>query len=177
MRQNEIEKAKLLKFTLNKATNQPIRVIEEANREKGLAKSIICSDDGEIKEENKGFSMMKKMGFKVGESLGKQGGSGGIIEPISIKIKTGREGLGREEVQKRKIEEAEERRKKLSIGRLMCDEMNKNLFMLTKRQIFLLKQAKKNLYKAQKICYQLDSNQVSERIVNKCKSNSHNYCL
>ena len=164
MRKNEIEKASLLKLNLNKAVNQPIKVIEVENREKALAKSIIFDSQ---EKDNKGLNMMKKMGFKIGESLGKHGSGGdgsgvGIKEPIEIKIKTGREGLGVEEMKKRKIQEVEERRKKLSKTREMCDEMNKNIFILTKKQIFMLKQAKSNLYKAQKICFQLDSNQVNK---------------
>ena len=157
-RKNEIEKSSLLKLNLNKTVNQPIKVIEEENREKALAKSIIVDSE---EKNNKGLNMMKKMGFKIGESLGKHGGAeGGIKVPIGIKIKTGREGLGAEEMKKRKMSEIEERRKKMSKSREMCDETNKNLFILTRKQLFLLKQTKKNLYKSQKICYQLDSNQV-----------------
>nr|ACO14924.1 Coiled-coil domain-containing protein 75 [Caligus clemensi] len=59
---------------------------ESSVREDGLSKALDSS--------NKGFSMLAKMGFKPGSSLGKT--SSGIKEPIGINLKTSREGLGRE---------------------------------------------------------------------------------
>lgn len=65
---------------------KPIKQLEEERREEGL-KSAISSD-------NKGFSMLAKMGYKQGDAIGRS--SSGIVEPISIQIKSGRAGLGRE---------------------------------------------------------------------------------
>ena len=161
VRKNELEKASLLKLSLNKVQNQSIKVVEKVNREQALAKSLISETD-ETATASKGLSMMKKMGFKIGESLGKQGGTSGIIEPIGIQIKTGREGLGVEDERKRKLEEAEERNKKFFKSRLKRDELNQNVFMKNKKQLFLLKQAKKYLRKAQNVCFQLDSQKVNE---------------
>lgn len=67
---------------------KPVRQLEEERREEGL-KSAIPSD-------NKGFSMLAKMGYKQGDSIGRSSSSG-IVEPISIQIKSDRGGLGREE--------------------------------------------------------------------------------
>jgi hypothetical protein len=152
-RKNELEKAQLLKNSLNKT--QGVKVIEETKRNEALAKSIIESE-----KTNIGLNMMKKMGFKIGESLGKQGTSG-IIEPIGIKMKTGREGLGRDEVVKRKLQENEDKIKKSSKQRIISDEFSKNVFIKTKKQMFQLKQIKSRLHKAQNICFQLDSSKVS----------------
>lgn len=66
---------------------KPVRQLEEERREEGL-KSAIPSD-------NKGFSMMAKMGYKQGDTIGRSSSSG-IVEPISIQIKSDRGGLGRE---------------------------------------------------------------------------------
>ncbi|KAJ1212288.1 hypothetical protein NDU88_007595 [Pleurodeles waltl] len=47
-----------------------------------------------IGNENKGFALLQKMGYKKGQSLGKHGD--GIAEPIPLRIKTGdREGRSR----------------------------------------------------------------------------------
>eukprot|EP00164_Ancoracysta_twista_P010214 GFYU01015349.1.p1 GENE.GFYU01015349.1~~GFYU01015349.1.p1 ORF type:complete len:302 (-),score=47.91 GFYU01015349.1:622-1527(-) len=48
----------------------------------------------EIAEDNKGFAMLAKMGFRKGDSLGKT--NLGIKEPIKIQLSTGRSGIGRE---------------------------------------------------------------------------------
>ena len=45
-----------------------------------------------IPEENKGHKMMQKMGWKLGEGLGKQ--SSGITEPINVLIREKNKGLG-----------------------------------------------------------------------------------
>lgn len=60
--------------------------MEKETREQGLQTSLTS--------ENKGFAMLSKMGYKSGQAIGKT--STGIIEPIGIKIKDGRAGLGRE---------------------------------------------------------------------------------
>uniref|UniRef100_T1GKG3 G-patch domain-containing protein n=1 Tax=Megaselia scalaris TaxID=36166 RepID=T1GKG3_MEGSC len=81
----------------------------------------------EISESNKGFAMLQKMGYKKGDSLGKSS-TEGIKEPIAIKIKENRSGLGveakrledeekkkqlREQILKRKKESSENNRIKL----------------------------------------------------------------
>lgn len=50
-----------------------------------------------------GMRMLEKMGFKQGEGLGKDGS--GIKEPIPIKMKSNKQGIGSEESEKRKKEE------------------------------------------------------------------------
>ncbi|XP_061766600.1 G patch domain-containing protein 11-like isoform X1 [Nerophis ophidion] len=68
---------------------------EKESREAALQSSI--------SNENKGFALLKKMGYKAGQGLGKEGA--GRIEPIPLNIKTDRGGIGMEEAKKRKAEE------------------------------------------------------------------------
>lgn len=49
----------------NRKKNKPIAKVEESNRQVGLSEPI-C-------EDNKGFEMLKKMGFEPGKGLGKSG--------------------------------------------------------------------------------------------------------
>lgn len=65
-----------------------------------------------ISKENKGFQMLLKMGYREGSGLGSEGK--GIVEPVPVKLKTSRSGLGQEEIienQKRKREQAFEQEK------------------------------------------------------------------
>ncbi|KAF3708404.1 G patch domain-containing protein 11 Coiled-coil domain-containing protein 75 [Channa argus] len=68
---------------------------EKESRETALQSSIT--------NENKGFALLQKMGYKAGQGLGKQGA--GRVDPIPLNIKTDRGGIGMEEVKKRKAEE------------------------------------------------------------------------
>nr|CAG4646457.1 EOG090X0AIB [Macrothrix elegans] len=49
-----------------------------------------------IAKKNKGFQMLAKMGWNEGQSLGKTESADAIVEPISVDMRTGREGLGSE---------------------------------------------------------------------------------
>ncbi|CAG6017640.1 G patch domain-containing protein 11 [Menidia menidia] len=56
-----------------------------------------------ISNQNKGFALLQKMGYKAGQGLGKEGA--GRVDPIPLSIKTDRGGIGLEELKKRKAEE------------------------------------------------------------------------
>ncbi|XP_041866504.1 G patch domain-containing protein 11 [Melanotaenia boesemani] len=68
---------------------------EKESREVALQSSI--------SNENKGFALLQKMGYKAGQGLGKEGA--GRVDPIPLNIKTDRGGIGLEELKKRKAEE------------------------------------------------------------------------
>lgn len=72
-----------------------LRRLEADAREEGLQTALTA--------DNKGFAMLARMGYKAGQSLGKQRSEAaatgavavGIVEPIGIQLKTDRGGLGR----------------------------------------------------------------------------------
>ncbi|EDW81802.1 uncharacterized protein Dwil_GK10821 [Drosophila willistoni] len=69
---------------------------EQASMSKNLNNERLQEDlSRPISEDNKGFQLLAKMGYKAGSSLGKQE-KNGRIEPIGISIKNDRAGLGRE---------------------------------------------------------------------------------
>ena len=121
--------------------------MEQEKRDEALSKPI---------ESNIGLSLMKKMGFKEGTSLGKNA-SGGITEPISFKLKADREGLGSDEVKKRKAEETAERFR--NRYKLLSD-INEDSFIKLKRIQMQLRKMRHLFAKAQRVCFELDSNKV-----------------
>lgn len=70
-----------------KHRHKPVKQLEAERREEGLNSAISA--------DNKGFSMLAKMGYKQGDAIGRNS-STGITEPIPIQVKTNRAGLGRE---------------------------------------------------------------------------------
>lgn len=55
--------------------------------------------------------MLSKLGYQPGSALGAAGNKNGVLEPVAVEIKAGREGLGMANERKRKLrEEAEEKR-------------------------------------------------------------------
>ncbi|XP_013786884.1 G patch domain-containing protein 11-like [Limulus polyphemus] len=62
-RKHELEKQQIESKKIN--FQKPIKQLEEENRLKGLSNAL--------PENNKGFAMLQKMGYKPGMSLGKKG--------------------------------------------------------------------------------------------------------
>lgn len=79
-------------------SKQSKQSMEQTQREIGLS-SALSSD-------NKGFAMLAKMGYKQGDAIGRS--ASGIVEPISVQVKSGRSGFGRESALKQ-LEEYKER--------------------------------------------------------------------
>ncbi|XP_033000352.1 G patch domain-containing protein 11 isoform X2 [Lacerta agilis] len=104
--------------------------------------------------ENKGFAMLQKMGYKSGQPLGKSGK--GIVEPIPLNITTGRSGLGHEEVKKRKAEENLENYRRKMHMRKQAEAQTADLFKLRLKTKQEQLQVKRDLVKSQKACQQLD---------------------
>lgn len=101
-----------------------------------------------IGEENKGFSMLLKMGFKPGSSLGAS--QSGIVEPIGINVKTDRKGFGREEALKnvRQLKKQyREQRKEESVSDFRAKMSRKQ------RE----RDCMSDLFKSAKACFRLDS--------------------
>ena len=122
--------------------------LQEDIRETGL-KTQISSD-------NLGFKLMAKMGYKKGQGLGKN--NTGRIEPISVKLKSNRGGLGKEAREK----ERKERKMKAQLAamkaRQKAGEILQEDFRFRMRNQFKSKTFTRDLYKSQKVCHTLDSN-------------------
>lgn len=104
-----------------------------------------------IGPENKGFSMLQKMGFKPGSSLGTK--KTGILEPIAISIKNDRKGLGREQairdIQLRKQFYRERRSKQTSL--------NVESYRASLSKKYRERDIMSDLLKSEKACYKLDT--------------------
>lgn len=114
------------------------KMIEETNREAGLNR--------EIGSDNKGFKMLEKMGFKPGTSIGKKG-TEGLKAPIRVEVKQGRGCLGQKTVM-------HEKRRKLE------ETTDPEVFRARIQAQSLLRDTMRDLYKAQTVCRNLDSNSV-----------------
>ncbi|CAJ1067695.1 G patch domain-containing protein 11 [Xyrichtys novacula] len=94
-----------VKEAMKKETKQ--KEINIKNRQKTFKEQETESREtalqNSISNENKGFALLQKMGYKAGQGLGKEGA--GRVDPIPLNIKTDRGGIGMEEVKKRKAEE------------------------------------------------------------------------
>jgi len=135
-RKHEIFKKKL--ETPNKR-QKTFGELERENREIGLTTAI--------SSDNKGFRMLEKMGFKSGDSLGKS--RSGIKEPIDIVLKQGTSGVGRES----HIKEVFSKKQQQKIKNLKHYETQ---FRLANKERKNLAQIRKDFFKAQKVCEELD---------------------
>ncbi|KAK7065463.1 hypothetical protein SK128_010050 [Halocaridina rubra] len=98
----KVVKAMKKKYALEYSNDLPVLPAEYKDRarkrrkEKGsdnpYEKTEVASTASEIKDTNKGFALMKKMGWSKGEALGKS--QPGITAPIEAFSTVGREGLG-----------------------------------------------------------------------------------
>ncbi|CAG9760352.1 unnamed protein product [Ceutorhynchus assimilis] len=135
-RKLEIYKKKL--ETSNKR-QKTLGELERENREIGLSTAI--------SNENKGFRMLEKMGFMPGDTLGKS--RPGIKEPIDIVLKQGTSGVGRES----HIKEVQARKQQYRVKNLKHYEMQ---FRVANKERKNFAQIRKDFFKAQKICEELD---------------------
>nr|CDS32872.1 D111 G patch [Hymenolepis microstoma] len=118
-----------------------------ANREEGLKKPI--------GEDNIGFKMLMKMGFKGDGGLGKK--AEGRSEPVPIEVIEGRRGLGLHNVEK-KFEQLRQQREQ-------CLSSHQSDFRATMASRFRLERAQRQLLAARHICKRLDiSNSLEEPV-------------
>lgn len=139
------KRKKALREQEKKAYIKPRRVLEEEARQEGLQK--------ELDEKNKGMKMLMKMGFKQGMTLGKEAG---IAKPIDVEIKSGRGGIGRDSLEKRKREEELEH--ELAKKPKMDPEEYREQLSACKREA----QIQRFTIAAAKICEKLDKDNAIE---------------
>lgn len=140
-REHELHK-KRLEFKKNKPKSYVQR--EEEARNEGLSKPL--------SEENKGYKMMQKMGFKDGTGLGKT--QSGIKEPIPINVKRSHSGVGREQHVKSIIKSRYNAKKQKLETKL-------SEFKESAKQKHLSSMLYKDYFKAQRMCEELDFKHVS----------------
>lgn len=143
-RENEMNSKKA---KMDSAIRKTPKLRQQEQLAKGLANAIPKS--------NIGFSMLAKMGYKEGTSLGKSG-HGGIVEPIGITVKADRKGLGREAA----IQQLRERQQQLAREKMLrksgaaeCDPNEFRMRMVRKSQ---QKQVESDLARCQRACERLD---------------------
>ncbi|XP_034938162.1 G patch domain-containing protein 11 [Chelonus insularis] len=116
------------------------KILEQDLREKKLSSTIDA--------ENKGFAMLVKMGYKPGQGIGKN--ESGRVEPIGINIKANRQGLGT-------IDKTKPTKSNINptakLENLKTDDFRDRIFSKKMQQLL-----ENDLYKSQKVCEQLDSN-------------------
>ncbi|XP_077438217.1 G patch domain-containing protein 11 isoform X2 [Vanacampus margaritifer] len=120
---------------------------EKESRETALQNSI--------SNNNKGFALLQKMGYKSGQGLGKEGA--GRVDPIPLNIKTDRGGIGMEEAKKRKAEEELEQYRK----KVQAKQQNETKSLEDFRSRVRTEREERNiegdLRRSQRACEQLDS--------------------
>ncbi|RUS72553.1 hypothetical protein EGW08_019690 [Elysia chlorotica] len=144
--QQKAGKEKLQKEADRKSRTVSRHKLEATQREAGLNASIAPS--------SKGFALLQKMGYKPGMGIGKEGT--GRIEPVSIELKSGRSGLGRESEMKRKTTEMNQMRAELMAKRRKAEEKLRDSFVGRNVERFAEKNVERDLRTAQKACLQLD---------------------
>lgn len=112
---------------------------EKELRDKGLNTAI--------SEENKGFQLLTKMGFKPGASLGKT--DSGLKEPINVIVKENAAGVGREEHLKTM------KQKKIQLKEVVLKQ-HEQTFRAANVEKSIVWTLKRDFYKAQRVCEELD---------------------
>lgn len=140
-REHELYK-KRMELKKNKPKNYVQR--EEEARNEGLSKPLT--------EDNKGYKMLQKMGFKNGTGLGKS--QSGIKEPIPINLKRGTSGVGREQHVKSII-------KSRYIAKRQKLETEMSEFKESAKEKHRFSILHKDYFKAQRMCEELDFKNVS----------------
>ncbi|KAL2083309.1 hypothetical protein ACEWY4_021082 [Coilia grayii] len=135
-----------------KEKNQQNRQKSYKEQERESREAVLQSS---ISNENKGFALLQKMGYKAGQGLGKEGA--GRVEPIPLNIKTDRGGIGMEEAKKRKAkEELRHYRQKVRVQQ-QAEKQSLEDYRVRKRTERDERQTESDLRRSQRACEQLDS--------------------
>lgn len=142
-RKNEIE---MKQKEVKEKRHKPMHEIQKEKLKEGLNKAL--------SEDNKGFAMLTKMGFKAGSSLGKSSTSSSAIKvPIKLNLnQEGRSGLGTISESREKTNQALDTLKKhMNANNLSSEEFRQQL-----REQNESKQVIWDLHKLQKTCRIID---------------------
>ncbi|UJR22801.1 hypothetical protein I4U23_025832 [Adineta vaga] len=121
-------------------TQKSHKLIEIEQREQGLSTAITS--------DNKGFQLLKKMGYKEGTKLGISQ-SNGLIEPIPIQMHSSRSGLGEQNAKQEKVRVKEEIKTKFN-------QQIQSTYQDHLKQKYHFKRLQSDIAKCQSICERLD---------------------
>ncbi|KAM4592238.1 G patch domain-containing protein 11 [Odontesthes bonariensis] len=146
------EKEALKKEARQRETNIKNRQKTYKEQEKESREAALQSS---ISNENKGFALLQKMGYKAGQGLGK--GGAGRVDPIPLNIKTDRGGIGLEGLKKRKAEEELEHYRQ----KVRAKQQNETKYLEDFRSRVRTEREERkiegDLSRSQRSCEQLDS--------------------
>ncbi|XP_068183861.1 G patch domain-containing protein 11 [Antennarius striatus] len=129
------------------------------NRQKTFKEKERESRDAALKNsisnDNKGFALLQKMGYKAGQGLGKEGA--GRVDPIPLNIKTDRGGFGIEELRKRKAQEELEQYRQKVRAKQQNEAKSLEDFRSRVRTEREEKKIDGDLRRSQRACEQLDN--------------------
>ncbi|CAM4886496.1 unnamed protein product [Rotaria socialis] len=120
-------------------------LIEVEQREQGLSTAITS--------DNKGFQLLKKMGYKEGSKLGANQVNG-LSEPIKINIHPSRSGLGEVNEKKEKSRMKEEIKNKFN-------QQIQSTYQDNLKQRYYFKRVRIDIAKCQSVCERLDKEKLS----------------
>ncbi|RWR77821.1 G patch domain-containing protein 11 [Cinnamomum micranthum f. kanehirae] len=133
---------------------QEQRKINRAQKQREEDEETLARCDAAIPSSNIGFKLLRQMGYTPGSALGKDGS--GQAEPVGIKIRRSRAGLGRESPEKEKArrEEAQAERKRRKVEDLMAD------FGSRQRLQWRIRRIATDFDKAKKALAQLENEEI-----------------
>ncbi|XP_072246496.1 G patch domain-containing protein 11 [Leuresthes tenuis] len=146
------EKEAIKKEALHKEKNIKNRQKTYKEQEKESREAALQSS---ISNENKGFALLQKMGYKAGQGLGKEGA--GRVDPIPLNIKTDRGGIGLEGLKKRKAEEELEHYRQKVRAKQQNETKSLEDFRSRVRTEREERKIEGDLSRSQRSCEQLDS--------------------
>ena len=128
----------------NKKQMKSIQTIMEDNRDQKLAEPLSSN--------NIGFKLLKKIGYKEGESLGKD--NKGLIEPLPLHARTNLDisGVGINEMKQRKVEKIQDSKKEQA---KFAEKLTED-FVHNQSSVQMSAKQQRDAKKAQKIIYELD---------------------
>lgn len=144
-RQYAMEALSREKNVQNKTVSK--KALEHQNRTSGLETAL--------GPDNKGFALLSKMGYKPGMGIGKHDNKG-RVEPISVEVKTGRGGLGKDTAARQWVAEMASMRARMANHRQAVEGKLKVDFSQRVRERREARELERDLKQSQRICHQLD---------------------
>lgn len=127
------------------STKKARQIIEHEQREQGLATAL--------SSDNKGFQLLKKMGYKEGSKLGVNSNHG-LTEPIPIKIHSTRSGLGEEKEKQEQVQKKQEVKTKFN-------QQIQSTYQDNLKQKYYFKRLRGDIAKCQAVCERLDRERLN----------------